>query len=173
MSERLPTQLIAQARHLAAMDKTRPSQANLRRAVSALYYGLFHHLIAQSSGLLIGTTAERRDLRQITSRAFQHRTMLEASVAFSGGTMPQSFQGFKSVGPVPTEIKRLANLFGRCQSQRHTADYDLSARFERAEVIKLVDEVEQAIAAFRPVRRGPMARLYLVSLLLWDRMRRA
>ena len=173
MSDRLPTQLIAQARHLATMDKTRPSQANLRRAVSALYYKLFHHLIAQSSGLLIGTTAERRDLRQITSRAYQHRTMLEASLAFSGGTMPQNLRDFASVGPVPIPVKDLAGLFGRCQSERHKADYDLSARFEREEVVELADELDLAIAAFRPIRREPMARLYLVSLLLWDRMRRA
>ena len=173
MSARLPAQLLAQARHLATMDKTRPSQANLRRAISATYYGLFHFLIAESTGLLIGTTAERLDLRQMTSRAFQHRTMFEASVAFSGGTMPQSLRAYPSVGPVPTEVKDIADWFSWCQGQRHKADYDLAARFERAEVIKLADEVEQAIAAFRPVRRGPMARLYLVSLLLWDRMRRA
>lgn len=173
MSGRLPAQLLTQARHLATMDKTRPSQANLRRAVSATYYGLFHHLVAESSGLLIGTTAQRRDLRQITSRAFQHRTMFEASMAFSSGKMPQSFQGFASVGPVPLAVKDIARMFGRCQGERHRADYDLSARFERQEVIALLTDVELALAAFRPARREPMARLYLIALLLWDRMRRA
>jgi uncharacterized protein (UPF0332 family) len=40
--------LLAQAEHLARVDKKKPKQANLRRAVSAAYYALFHPVASSS-----------------------------------------------------------------------------------------------------------------------------
>jgi hypothetical protein len=45
-----------QALELAGRDPRRPKQANLRRAVSASYYALFHFLVDQSCRQMLGTT---------------------------------------------------------------------------------------------------------------------
>ena len=40
--------LIEQAEHLVYLDPGKPKQANLRRAVSAAYYALFHYLVLEA-----------------------------------------------------------------------------------------------------------------------------
>lgn len=47
--------LIQQAEMLATVDRRRPIQANLRRAVSAVYYAVFHLLVEEACINLIGT----------------------------------------------------------------------------------------------------------------------
>ena len=48
----LQQDLLRQARHLATKEPRRPSQASLRRAVSAAYYALFHLLVDEAIGRL-------------------------------------------------------------------------------------------------------------------------
>lgn len=62
-----PYDLIRIARHLAtggvSGDRGRPRQADLRRAISAAYYALFHALCRCCADTLAGATlADRRDL---------------------------------------------------------------------------------------------------------------
>ena len=57
------------------------------------------------------------------------------------------------------------------QEQRHLADYDLSATFVRSDVVNLVDHVEQVIADWKIIRTDPEARFFLMSLLVWQRVR--
>lgn len=64
------------------MDRTKPKQANLRRAVSSAYYGLFHYLVAKATQAAIGTAPDLLPFRQATARAFVHGTMKEACRAF-------------------------------------------------------------------------------------------
>jgi hypothetical protein len=47
----LHANLLQQAEHLAQLDPTRPTQANLRRAVSSAYYALFHLLASETSAV--------------------------------------------------------------------------------------------------------------------------
>ena len=45
----LSDDLLLQAKHLQQLDKLKPKQANLRRAVSSAYYSLFHLLIDEAT----------------------------------------------------------------------------------------------------------------------------
>src|SRR5438477_11986680 len=81
-------QLLAQARHLATRDRKRPQQVNLRRAVSAAYYSLFHFFIDQSARLLIGGSSARSSMRGVFARAFSHTGMAEACRAFAACGLP-------------------------------------------------------------------------------------
>jgi hypothetical protein len=47
----LHSDLLDQAERLATLDPRRPKQVNLRRAVSAVYYALFHLLTSEASAL--------------------------------------------------------------------------------------------------------------------------
>ena len=62
----LSAHLIEQARDLSTAGRSErgaPRQADLRRAVSAAYFALFHFLIDKACERLIGVAAERRTLR--------------------------------------------------------------------------------------------------------------
>jgi hypothetical protein len=66
---------------------------------------------------------------------------------------------------------QVASVFVDLQEQRHRADYDLSAKFLRHDVINLIDLVDAAMKVWNGIRNDPAARLYLLSLLVWDRIR--
>ena len=80
----LHADLLGQAAHLARKEPRRPSQASLRRAVSASYYALGHLLIDDGTKLMLSGCA-REPLRHCPARAFHHGTMKRVSRQFSAG----------------------------------------------------------------------------------------
>ena len=51
----------------------------------------------------------------------------------------------------PAEIEGFGNQFVEMQQQRHSADYDPEAAFQRNEVIDLIDQTESVITDFNGV----------------------
>ena len=66
--------LLKQAFFLLNKEPKTPTQASLRRSVSTAYYALFHLLIHDASA-----NWTRPDTRDYLARAFDHKTMKEAS----------------------------------------------------------------------------------------------
>lgn len=74
--------LLKQARALMLIDtRGKPKQANLRRAVSALYYALFHFLVDGACRGILGTQHAEQGFRHALARAFTHTTMKTQVVA--------------------------------------------------------------------------------------------
>ena len=160
--------LLRQARDLAILDAKKPKQANLRRAVSAAYYGLFHYLVDQSCRLVIGTQHAQSPYRQILGRAFQHAAMKEACKSFSGGTLKASVsKGLPTSFTIPPEITKLAATFPELQYKRHLADYDLTERFHRNDVLGLIQQVETAIQKFQNLTSSNEKKFFLACLWAW------
>lgn len=69
----IPRDLLAQADHLCRLSPKRPKQANLRRAVSASYYAVFHALCRSNADALVGKGAARPTRAWMqTYRALDH-----------------------------------------------------------------------------------------------------
>lgn len=171
MAQVLSHQLLEQARHLAAVDPTRPQQGNLRRAVSASYYALFHFLVEEANRLLLGTTVPRAGLRDLLARAYTHTEMAATARTFAGGTLPAAQSQRLGAPAIPGALRTLAGTFLDAQDQRHLADYDPGGSFNRDGVITLIDSVELAIAGWPTIRDDLTAELFLISLLVWNRIR--
>ena len=85
----LHADLLRQARQLALEEPGRPSQASLRRAISASYYALFHLLIDEATRRM-SSGRDRTALRGCLGRAFVHADMKRVAQQFSdGGVMVQ------------------------------------------------------------------------------------
>lgn len=133
--------LLQQAQQLATLDPRRPRQANLRRAVSAAYYALFHFLIEQSCRNAIGGQHERASYRHVLGRAFTHSTMRDACKSFAGGTLRDAVRkGLPPTFAVPPSVSDIATKYVELQDMRHLADYDLTEKFNRENVLTLVLE---------------------------------
>lgn len=164
----LAMDLLRQARSLATDDPRRPREASLRRAVSAAYYALFHLLTADAAGRL--WPSGPAGIRTLLARTFDHGPMSQASKAFANGHggLPSSLS---RVAPdpaiIPPGLRAVARTFYQLQEERHSADYDLSRRFTRREVMALIARTESAFADWQEVRRTDGARLYLLAILLW------
>ena len=170
---RYADQLLEQARHLATMDvHRRPRQANLRRAVSATYYAAFHFLIDEACRSWVGNQGSgRQAMRAVLSRAFDHGTMKQAAGSFASGTLSPKLSPALAGTAIPPQVKRVAATFRLMQQERHTADYNLRVGFKRIDVLSLIADVEQAIDGWEAVRNTPAGRLFLIALLVNDRIR--
>ena len=118
----------------------RPRQANLRRAISAAYYALFHALANCCADMLAGSTRANRSQRawRQTYRALEHRFAKNQCVNRSIMTR------------FPPEIQGFGEAFVDMQALRHTADYDPDPddSFTRAGTLQRIEESEQAIHRF-------------------------
>ena len=165
--------LLEQAETLLKADLRKPKQANVRRAVSAAYYGLFHFLIEESTLLVVNTDFSSKRLRQIVARAFTHTAMNETSKSFASGNLPALYDSLLTGASLPSELKRIAAAFDDLQRDRHRADYDLSSPMSRQDSINAVQQVRSAIKDWNILKQNnkDMARLYATCLLLWGNLK--
>ena len=114
----------------------RPQQVQLRKAISAAYYALFHALAASNADTLLGASPRFRRLPAwtLTYRALDH-----------GFAKSRMQGGLNAVAP---PIQTFGRAFVDLQSWRHRADYDPNVEFSRADALHLIDRDEAAIVAF-------------------------
>ena len=170
-----PSHLLDQARRLATEGPGRPRQDDLRRAVSAAYYAVFHLLVDAACGRIVGKTRRGRALRDALSRAFAHGEMASVCDRFATGNVPPPLMPAVPRG-VPARLRVVARTFVPLQQQRHAADYDRAITFDRQRVLALIRETEDAVAAWAAVANDASARLaidaFLIALLVGQRLRR-
>jgi hypothetical protein len=155
--------LLEQAGHLAMRETKRPRQASLRRAVSAAYYALFHILAAESTQKLL--PPHPGSLRVQARRAFVHKDMRELCRQVSRPRPAGTIASLLTV-PIEPELRLVAEAFVTLQQARHEADYDLTATFNRVDVLQLVQRAHSAVANWRAIRSRPNATIFLAALLI-------
>ena len=173
--------LLEQARLLAAAPgRGRPKQANLRRAVSAAYYAVFHLLTDEAAKQMLGAAHSRRRVRAVYARTFAHADMKRACQEFAKasptprGTSPKEPLAsilVKTGVAVSDDLAGVAGTFVTLQEHRHTADYDLTYRWALTEVVRLIERAELVPESWQ--RTGQEERkLFLACLGTWGSLRR-
>jgi uncharacterized protein (UPF0332 family) len=149
--------LIQQAGFLSELNTPgEPRQVDLRRAVSAAYYGLFHLLTTEAA-----LNWKHQGQRDRFARMFDHGRMKKSSSAVSSRALPVD----PAEVPVATELKLVADSFVKLQQARHTADYDNSKVWSRTEVWEMIVLAEDASAAWLKIRDKEKAQDYLLDLI--------
>lgn len=163
----LATDLLAQATHLAQVDKGKPKQANLRRSISVAYYALFHLLIgagASCAGSKLNAAG-----RATVMRSFEHANMKTVCSSYAkataAGGIPARLSSLLTF-PIEPALKNVAEIFVELQEQRHLADYDTSAKFDRLEVTALIQETTTAFNHWQIIKAKSNAKIFLMDLLL-------
>ncbi len=137
-----PSELIAIARALVngvvGGEAMAPSQTELRRAVSCVYYAMFHTLAASNANTLVGASPadQQRWAWQQTYRAADHRPTRNK---LSHASLEDRFMA---------AIDDFGEVFAVAQQARHSADYDPHSEFSPTDVSGIIDRVETAISAF-------------------------
>lgn len=129
-----PDDLLKTALVLALLDKGRPRQSNLKRALSTIYYAMFHALCQNCADSLVGKTGANRSQRawQQAYRSINH-----------GYAKKQCRRNELSLFPVG--IRNFATKFVILQDKRHQADYDPFFRLTRNNVRIDIETAEVAI----------------------------
>ena len=124
--------LIETARGLTELSRRRPTQANLRRAVSTAYYAMFHRLARVAADLLIGRN--RDEAWYQVYRALEH------------GSARNACRNKQAMRRFPYQVQGFASTFVALQEMRHQADYALDVRYEKLDVLATIDKAEDAVA---------------------------
>lgn len=144
--------LFEQARFLATRDARRPKQVNLRRAVSAAYYAVFHFLVDAACRMQLGNQHQQAGFRHALGRAFTHTALKSACSGFGGGNLKKDIcKGLpltNGVYVIPKPIQNLAAAFVELQRRRHLADYDRTENFRRSNVMLLIEQAMNHVADF-------------------------
>jgi hypothetical protein len=133
-----------------------PKQVDLRRAVSAAYYGVFHMLTTEAAQNWKHPTQRDR-----FARLFDHGRMKTCSSRVSSRALPVD----PSEVPAATELRFVADSFVKLQHARHAADYDNSKVWSRTQVWEVIAEAQDAIAAWSNIREQEIAQGYLLDLM--------
>ena len=169
---RLSDDLLQQAKRLASQDPGRPKDASIRRAISTAYYALFHFLLDEASGMLVGPSPNDKALRHLLSRCFVHSRMATACTKMVYLTNPKNaassvYAPFsRAIQNQSKDLLVVARTFKELQEHRHRADYDLSQRYPRAQALKSVSDVEDAMRAWERIKNADRHVIQLVSVML-------
>ena len=104
------------ARRLAAGS---PTQTDLRRAVSCVYYALFHAVAQSNADTLVGDDPQSRD----------QTAWRQAYRALEHGYARRRCDQVRRGSRFSPSIQSLADYFLTAQSRRHRADYDPGENF--------------------------------------------
>jgi hypothetical protein len=146
----------------------------LRRATSTAYYALFHLLVDAVSREVVSGQGQET-LRQQVSRALSHADMKKACQAFARwnlGSPSRPLVELLPHGPDP-RVVTVADAFIDLQQARHDADYDLSSRFSRTDVLTQYELAETAFREFQSMYKSdPQRRVFLMALVFHGRWKR-
>ncbi len=165
MVDRLPEELLEQANLLVTLP---PNQANLRRAVSTAYYGLFHLLIRSAVMKWSDPLHQAR-----IARMFEHERMKK----ICGATIKSIRAAINlddsnsTEARCRTELITVAQAFILLQQERHNADYNLERPLDRADAMEQVEMSNSAFVSWEVASGSEAAREFLFSLLFKEKER--
>lgn len=171
-----PDDLIDQARALTTGDPRRPRQANLRRAVSAAYYAVFHQLTENAARSILTVSDSAGPIGARLRRTVPHANILKACKWFIGpsGASPDTIRAMRAqpASTVDPALARAARLVLRLQQERHRADYDLASPFTRDEALRRIDDAEAVLGILRAAECRGDALIFLLVCVLGDTITR-
>lgn len=149
--------LLQHAVFLSELDTpNEPKQVDLRRAVSASYYALFHLLTTEAA-----LNWKHPGQRDRFARLFDHGRMKTCAARVASRALPDD----GDEAPVVADLKLIADSFLKLQEARHSADYDKSIVWSRTQVWEIIILAEDAMAAWSRIRDKEPAQVFLLELM--------
>ena len=143
-----PEHLLEQADRLVAPPPAGPPrQVDVRRAISAAYYAVFHHVLTAAADEYVGKTKRSTRRYALLYRSIDHGSLKQLCTEAKKPTMPQRYQRYMPAPNFGARLQAFATALVDLQEKRHAADYDPVGR-----VITL--DAKVAVATAR-TRRAP------------------
>lgn len=162
-----PQHLFEQSEVLAKITTSHaPRQADLRRAISAAYYGVFHYIVAAVADQFVGDKLRKTRRYTLVYRSVDHRSLRDICIEAQKQTPTTKYQKYVPVAGFNEEIASFSRLVVELQEKRHSADYDPSQWFTRADARLAVTSAKSAIERFESARA--IQRKYFLTLLAFS-----
>jgi hypothetical protein len=162
-----PDHLLDQAdRLIAPPGRGAPRQADLRRAISAAYYGVFHALVTDAADEFMGRTQRQIPSYGLVYRSVDHRSLARLCEDVTKTTLPQKYTSYVPSGGFGRDLKALAEAVIDLQEKRLLADYDPLFRVGISDAALAVATGRTALVRFRNAPSEP--RKVFLSLLVFS-----
>ena len=148
-------------RLVSAPPSGRPRQIDLRRAVSAAYYGLFHFCMSAVADAFVGATRHATDRYALVYRGVDHRTLKDVCAEARKQTPSARYALYAPPSGFGADIQAFATAAIELQEQRIAADYDPQRRLRASDAKLLIATARNAIQ--RSERAGGEPRATLLA----------
>jgi uncharacterized protein (UPF0332 family) len=157
--------LFEQADKLIAPRAGRPLQADVRRAIAAAYYGIFHAAITKAVDQFIGATNRGQSRYGLAYRSVDHKWLRELCKEVQKTTLSSRTRAYAPSSGFGANTRAFAEAVIELQDRRHAADYDVMLRMNRSDAALAVATARAALARFDEATQ--QERLAFLSLLLF------
>ena len=161
-----PDHLFEQASKLISAQAGRPRQADIRRAISAAYYAIFHATITASVDQFVGVTNRDRSRYGLVYRSVSHAWLRDLCREVQKPTLSNRFRPYAPATGFGSNITAFAAAVVELQEKRHSADYDVMIRVNRSDAALAIATARAALKRFSKASRT--RRLAFLSLLLFQ-----
>jgi hypothetical protein len=149
-----PDHLLEQAdRLITPFSGGAPRQADLRRAISNAYYGLFHAVATEAADDLVGRTQRHTPRYALVYRSIDHRSLRGICEEVIKPTLPARYRAHEPRGGFGDDIIALATAAVDLQEKRHSADYDPLFRARMSDAVLAVATARTALVRLRNSNR--------------------
>lgn len=160
--------LLEQADRLVALGHRAPRQADLRRAISAAYYALFHAVLTDAADDFVGRTHRHTARYSLLYRSIDHRSLRELCKDITKPSLPDKYSKYLPAGGFGADLNALATALVDLHEKRQLADYDPLFRAALADVALDIAKARAALVRFRHASR-PQRRAFLALLVFSPR----
>jgi len=145
-----PDHLIEQAERLIAPPPAGPPrQVDLRRAISAAYYGVFHFCLTVAADEFVGVTQRATSRYALVYRSIDHKILRDLCVEAKKQTPPVKFLPYFPSGGFDANIQAFSAAAIELQEKRHLADYSPMPRFRTSDAKLAVSTARSAVQRFQ------------------------
>jgi hypothetical protein len=160
-----PRHLFDQADGLVAQPAGQPRQADLRRAISAAYYGIFHAALTAAANLAVGEVNQTKSEFGLVYRSIDHKWLRELCEDIGKRPLPAKFRPhFPVAGPDQNMID-FATAVVELQEKRNQADYDPLYRTNKTDATATIATARGALLRLQAA--GIASRNAFLYLLLF------
>jgi hypothetical protein len=162
-----PEHLFEQAERLiGASPAGRPRQVDIRRAISAAYYGVFHATITAAADQVVGVVSRSTNRYALVYRSVDHSRLRALCEQARKGDLPPKLVPHAPAEGFGAEISAFAAAVLDLQQQRHSADYDPLIRVNTSNAVAAITLARAALRHFRS--SGASEREAFLMLLLFE-----
>ena len=144
-----PEHFFEQAERLSAPDAAgAPRQVDLRRAISAAYYGVFHFILTAAADQFAGAKDRNLPRYELIYRSIDHQSVRSICAETAKPELPAKLARYAPSG-FDQPIRSFARIFAELQEKRHAADYDPLIKFSFADASTAIAQARAAVRYFQ------------------------
>ncbi len=156
--------LLDQADQLISTERGKPRQVDLRRAISAAYYAIFHAIATALADEFVGKSRRGSPRYALVYRSLSHRDFRNTCIDLAKLPAPNRFRPYLPVDGIGDDLRGFLLIAADLQSKRHEADYDPIPRFNTADAKSVIQLAWLALDLYDSLD-GDRRRIFLTLLL--------